>query len=66
MSDDDAGTFPCPNCGGDIYDDSPRCPKCGDYVTPGSKSRLPWWIWAGLVLVGLGLLGGFVMELIYG
>ena len=68
VDDDDSGIAPCPHCGADMYEDAIRCPKCGDYVTPGaqSKSRLPAWIWVGLVLVGLGMLGGFVMMVLYG
>jgi hypothetical protein len=63
--DDDAGVLWCPACGGEMYADSTRCPACGDYVTPGARprSKWPWWIWAGLIVVGvamlLGLLAGY-------
>lgn len=58
MNDEDAGDFPCPNCGALIYGDTPRCPSCGDYVTPGAPSARghPWWIWLGLGLLAAALL----------
>jgi hypothetical protein len=61
---DDAGVFWCPNCGGEMYGDSTRCPACGDYVSPGARpsSRMPRWIRAGLVLVGLTLVAGLVVS----
>lgn len=57
---DDAGVFWCPHCGASMYGDSTRCPKCGDDVTPGARpaASTPWWIWMGVVLLGLTLLGG--------
>jgi hypothetical protein len=30
--DDSSDTIPCSYCGASIYDDSPRCPKCGNYT----------------------------------
>jgi hypothetical protein len=27
--DDDDGTVPCPYCGEEMLEDSPRCPACG-------------------------------------
>lgn len=60
----DAGIFWCPNCGGEMYGDSMRCPTCGDDVTPGARpsSGMPGWIWAGLILVGLTFLAGLVVS----
>ena len=32
--DGDSGeTMPCPHCFGTIYDDSERCPHCGEYLS---------------------------------
>ena len=38
-------TMACPSCGADIYDDSERCPFCGDYVVmrAGATSSRLWW-----------------------
>jgi hypothetical protein len=63
---DDAGVFWCPKCGSEMYGDSTRCPKCGDYVTPGARpsgSSMPRWMWAALILAGLGLLAGLIASL---
>jgi uncharacterized protein (DUF983 family) len=35
----DAVTMPCPHCFGTIYDDSERCPHCGEYL---SREDLPY------------------------
>lgn len=55
--DDEAGdsdaiaTMPCPHCLGTIFDDSERCPRCGEYLTrEAAPSRPPWW-----VVVGVGI-----------
>lgn len=57
---DDAGVLWCPHCGGEMHGDSTRCPTCGDYVTPRARpaSAMPWWIWAGLIAIGLAMLLG--------
>jgi len=59
---DDPGVFWCPKCGAEMYGDSTRCPKCGDFVKPGARpsTKTPWWIWAGAVVIGLTLLCGWV------
>jgi hypothetical protein len=48
-----------------MYGDSTRCPKCGDYVTPGARrasAPMPWWMWAMVILVGLAILAGLVAS----
>lgn len=62
---DDAGVFWCPHCGSDMYGDAVRCPKCGDYVTAGSRHHsqsMPWWIWAGIIVVALSMLAGLIAS----
>ena len=56
--DDNDGpdTLPCPACGADIYDDSERCPVCGEYVvmrTGSGPRRTWWWIALGLALLAM-------------
>ncbi len=55
---DDEGdpTAPCRNCGQPVYDDSPRCPYCGDYDPHGGRawawSHKPrWLVWTAVILV---------------
>lgn len=53
-SDDDEATLTtaCPECGADVYEDTPRCPACGNYVTHGTNvwsGRPNWWILLGLL-----------------
>jgi len=31
--DDDEPTVPCPYCGREIHEESPRCPYCGNYLS---------------------------------
>jgi uncharacterized protein (DUF983 family) len=47
--DDSGETMPCPHCLGTIYDDSERCPHCGEYLSRGDAPRQPpWWVVAGV------------------
>ena len=54
---DDAPTIPCPYCGSEIHEDSPRCPSCENYLSleeaPPTPTNKPWWF---LIGAGLGLL----------
>lgn len=65
-SDNDEGEFlPCPECGADIHEESPRCPFCGSYVTFSTHpftGRSWWWVALGL----LGILAMIVMLAIAG
>ena len=51
--DEPGDVRPCPACGAEIYEDKPRCPVCGDYITlanAGPWSARPlWWIALGLL-----------------
>jgi len=51
--EDEDATIPCPHCGRPIYEDSERCPYCGDYVSDhdAAPARKPWWIILGTLLV---------------
>jgi len=53
--DDDDPTIPCPACGQPIFEDSPRCPACGEYLTTGvaATSRPPWVVLTVLVCLAL-------------
>lgn len=63
---DDPGVFWCPKCGAEMYGDASLCAKCGDYVKPGLRpsTPTPWWIWVGLVLIVLLMLGGLVASIL--
>ncbi len=60
--DDESGldgesTITCPHCGTEVYEDSPRCPSCENYLSledslPTATNK-PWWVLLG---AGLGLL----------
>lgn len=61
-SDDDSdvdgeSTITCPHCGNEVYEDSPRCPSCENYLSledaPSEVTKKPWWVLLG---AGLGLL----------
>lgn len=46
---------PCPSCQEPIYEDSVRCPYCGEYVTFGRTSKLagkPMW-YIALAILGI-------------
>ena len=58
--DDEIETRPCPNCGAAIYEDTPACPACGEYVSwrgrTATDGRPTWWV-AVIALLVLSLLG---------
>ena len=64
---DDPGVFWCPRCGSEMYGDATLCPKCNEFVTPGARptTKTPFWIWVGVVLVGLLLLGGLLAGVLH-
>ena len=51
--DESSELRPCPVCGAEIYEDSLRCPVCGNYITfkaAGPWSGKPvWWIVLGVL-----------------
>jgi hypothetical protein len=52
--DDDEVTLTtvCPECGADVYEDTPQCPACGNYITHETNvwsGRPGWWILLGLL-----------------
>jgi len=49
---DDEATTPCPYCRREIFEDSVRCPHCGEYISEEDSppSRKPWWIVLGALL----------------
>lgn len=49
---DDEPTIPCPYCGEEIHEDSPRCPHCEHYVSreDAPPARKPVWIIVGVLL----------------
>ena len=51
--DDEDVTIPCPYCRRPIYEDSQRCPHCGNYISEedAAPRRKPWWIIVGTVAV---------------
>jgi hypothetical protein len=50
--DDDEPTVPCPYCGREIHEESPRCPYCGNYLSAADAPppRKPWWLVVGVVV----------------
>ena len=52
---DDDGLVPCPYCGEEMLEDSPRCPSCGQYLSDEdapSEKEPPWiLITAGILLL---------------
>ena len=55
--DEEDSTIPCPYCGHEVHEDSPRCPSCENYLSledaPSKPTNKPWWVLLG---AGLGLL----------
>jgi hypothetical protein len=52
IDDDQGPTSPCPYCHKPVFEDSPRCPHCKEYISEedAGSTRKPWWIIVGAVL----------------
>jgi endogenous inhibitor of DNA gyrase (YacG/DUF329 family) len=60
--EDESGTFTCPYCGREVYEDAIRCPHCQRYVSKeDAKSRHPFY-WVVLIVI-LALVGLTVWAL---
>lgn len=48
--EDDEPTIPCPHCGREIHEDSPRCPWCETYLSreDAPPTARPWWLVIGV------------------
>ena len=51
-ADEDEPTVACPYCRREMFEDSPQCPHCGQYIVEEDvpPSRKPWWIVVGVLL----------------
>ena len=52
VNGDDEPTIPCPYCRREMFEDSARCPHCGQYISAEDSppGRKPWWIIVGVLL----------------
>jgi predicted nucleic acid-binding Zn ribbon protein len=53
MLHDEDDLVPCPYCKAPIYEDSQRCPECGNYISEedAPPALKPWWIIVGALAV---------------
>jgi hypothetical protein len=64
--DGDAECVPCPSCGAGVYEETQKCPCCGDWIDPQSSSaRMPSWIRLAALVVLAAILLGVVAGLIH-
>ena len=53
-------TIPCPNCGEQIFDDTPMCPKCHEYIVDNDRgvwsNKPSWFARTAVVLVVLTII----------
>jgi len=55
--DEEPDEAPCPACSRMVYEDTPKCPYCGEWIAPAGSAdqRSRTWLWP-LVVVALILL----------
>ena len=59
--DDEPATVPCPYCRGEMSEDSPRCPHCGNYISEeDAPRRKPAWI----VVTAVAVLAAMALALL--
>jgi hypothetical protein len=63
-NEDDDATIPCPHCRRSIYEDSERCPYCGNYISDEdlAPAHKPWWIIVG-VLLALSVVAWWIIHI---
>ncbi len=59
--DDEGDVVPCPGCGSEVYEETQKCPHCGDWITPSValNRKNPIWIIAAI----LALLAMIVLSI---
>lgn len=52
---DELGAMICPNCRAEVTEDTPKCPQCGDWITPvdASGTGPRRWLFVGVVVLML-------------
>ena len=61
--EDSTDTHPCPHCQTPIYDQSPRCPHCGNYISQNkSRAHKPLWFILAAILCLLVVLFLWLRE----
>ena len=44
LNDDEVELLPCPSCGREVYEETEKCPYCGDWIMPRqAAARTPFW-----------------------
>ena len=60
-SEDDGTTTECPSCGEAMYDDSPRCSACGQYLSREDVAeKKPAWVMITVVVLLIAMLSWVV------
>lgn len=52
---DDLPEMRCPACGAAVTEDTQKCPRCGDWITPVDPSSGGWRRWAYVAVILLML-----------
>lgn len=59
------GVVPCPECGGDVYDDSDHCPACGHWLTDEDRRSLgDGWPSRGVRVVAIVMIVVFIVTML--
>ena len=62
---DESEVLLCPSCGQLVHEDTPKCPYCGDWITPlAASAARPIWVRVVGVIVVIGLLLGATRALL--
>ena len=54
FQDDQPEVLPCPSCGAEVYEETQRCPHCGEWIMPlAASARNRSRLWIAVVLLAL-------------
>lgn len=60
-ADESPANMRCPACGAAVWEDTQKCPSCGDWITPVAPRGSKRWLW--FIAVALMLLAMLVFAL---
>jgi hypothetical protein len=62
----ETNSIPCPECGGEVYEEADACPHCGYFLEDAAVDPMlgkPWWFVVlgilGIIATVFALFGGF-------
>jgi len=60
--DAEAELLACPECGAMVYEETQRCPQCGEWITPPAAASRAGRMWLALVVLAIVALVAWMLR----